>query len=204
MKKLSCLLAFFPFILLAQAKNAEELRNQGLKKYNIESAEIQYDISGDADGEEMMIFEAFGWKSLKTQAMTFELYGITSTQSLIEITDGDFIYRINEADSTYTIRKDSKWSQQATYKIPEQVSEAILFTLGGQHSRDSTLLNKQCQIWTFQGKALQELWIWNGLALKRKLRLGDRLVISTATSVQLDVKPLKGLFQIPDFYQEKK
>ncbi|SNT35356.1 hypothetical protein SAMN05421640_3484 [Ekhidna lutea] len=192
-----------PSFLSAQAKTAEELREEDLKKYSIESAEINYKISGDADGEELMAFNDFGWMSLRQQTMTFELYGITSTQSVYEITDGDFVYRLNPDDSTYSIRKDYKWSQQASYKNPEQVSEAILFSMGGKQQAYKTHLEKNCQVWTFEGKAIQELWVWNGLVLKRKAKLGDRLIETTATKITIDISPNPILFTIPEYFQKK-
>ncbi|MEQ9468382.1 MAG: hypothetical protein RLN88_13290 [Ekhidna sp.] len=193
-----------PLLVFGQAKTAEELRAQDLKKYSIESAEITYEITGDAEGEEVMVFTDYGWTSLKQQTMTFELYGITSTQNVHEITDGDFIYRVNPEDSTYVVRKDFKWSQQASYKSPDQVSEAILFSMGGEQQSDSTLMDKTCQVWTFEGKAIQELWVWNGLVLKRKAKLGDRLIETTATEIKLDVSPNLILFTFPEYYTEQK
>jgi hypothetical protein len=204
MKSFINLLILTPCMIFSQAKTAEELRAQDLKKYPIQSAEIKYEISGDAEGEEFMVFTDYGWTSLKQQSMTFELYGITSTQTVNEITDGDFIYRLNADDSTFTIKKDYKWSQQASYKTPEQASEAILFSMGGQQQADATFMNKQCQVWTFEGKAIQELWIWNGLVLKRKAKLGDRNIETTATEVKLDISPNPILFTYPEYYQEKK
>ncbi len=203
MRAFCTILLSIPFMLFGQAKTAEQLTNQGLKKFNIERAEIQYVISGDAKGEEIMVFDSYGWKSLRNSTMTFELYGITSKQSLLEITNGDFVYRLNDEDSTYVVRKDLKWSQQATHKSPDQVSEAILFAMGGQQKTDSTLLDKTCQVWTFQGKAIQELWVWNGLVLKRKAKLGDRMIITTANSVEIDIESIETIFQIPSFYKEK-
>ena len=203
MKILVYLLFLIPCLAFSQSQNAAELRAKDLKKYEVKSAEIQYEITGDAQGVEMMVFDSHGWQSLRTSTMSFELYGITSKQTLLEITDGDFVYRLNGEDSTYITRKDLKWSRQASYRDPSQVSEAILFGMGGTNKADSTLLNRSCEVWVFEGKAIQELWIWNGLVLKRKAKLGDRLIITTATSIDTDIEPLKSIFQIPDFYQEK-
>ena len=203
MKILAPLLYAIPIFCFSQARTAEELGNENLKKYPIQSGEITYTISGDAEGEEVMIFDTFGWKNMRTQTMTFELYGITSTQSMLEITDGDFVYRLNSDDSTYVVKRDLKWSMQASQKNPEETSEAILFKLGGRPVADSIILDKKCKVWKFEGKALQELWVWNGLTLKRKLKLGDRLIISSANQIETDVKPIQNLFEIPYYYSKK-
>lgn len=203
MKTLLFALLLSPALLLAQARNATELQAEGMKKYEDKNGQITYEITGDASGNETMIFDMNGWRSMRKQTMVFELYGIKTIQTLHEITDGDFVYRLNEGDSTYISRKDFKWSQQAAYKDPAATSEAILFSLGGTQVSDSTLLDKTCQVWTFEGKALQELWVWNGLVLKRKTKLGDRIIYSTANKVEIGFQPLPSAFEIPPYMQEK-
>lgn len=203
MKITAFLLFVFPFLAFSQGKDANGLTADGLKKYPIERGRISYEISGDASGTEEMTFEQFGWKSLRRQTMTFELYGIESKQSIHEITDGDFVFRLSPNDSTFAKRQDLKWSQQAAYKTPEEASEAILFSLGGTQTSEGTVMDKTCQVWTFENKSLQELWVWNGLVLKRKLKLGDRLVESTAVSFDDQFAADPTLFEIPGYYQEK-
>lgn len=203
MKTLILVLTLIPVFCHAQAQNATKLRSQGFKKYEIKSAEIKYDISGDATGQEMMTFDNYGWTSLRQQEMTFELYGITSTQVVYEVTDGDFVFRLNPNDSTYLLKKDFKWSQQASYKSPDQVSEAILFAMGGTQQTDSTLNGKTCQVWTFEGKAIQEMWIWKGLVMKRRAKLGDRKILTVATEVNLEVTPDPSMFNFPAYYRPK-
>lgn len=203
MKSFLITLIFLPVIAYSQARTATELQSEGFKKYKDEKGRITYVISGDAEGDELIVFDRYGWNSLRKQTMVFELYEIKSVQTLHEIVDGDFVYRLKEADSTYVLRKDFKWSQQAAYKTPDQTSEAILFGLGGQYKGDSTLLEKTCEVWTFENRALQELWIWNGLVLKRKTKLGDKKVISTAKKIEIGIQPEPSSFEIPSYFQEK-
>jgi len=197
------ILLIAPILCNAQAKTADELINQDMKKYDLERLKVTYELSGGAEGAEMLVFEKYGWQSMRKQTMVFELYEIKTIQTLLEITDGDFIYRLNEGDSTMTTRNDYKWSQQASYKAPQDVSEAILFSMGGTHSSDTTLLNNKCQVWTFENKALQELWIWNGIMLKRKTKLGDQIIYTTATEIQKEFELGEGFFSIPTFMKEK-
>ena len=204
MKTLILVLSIIPLFCYSQAQNTNELLSANLKKYEIRSGEIKYAISGDATGKETMTFDSYGWKSVRKQEMTFELYGIESTQSVYEIKDGDMVYRLNENDSSYSKKIDLKWSQQASYKEPDEVSEAILFSMGGTQQSDSTLNGRVCQVWTFERKAVQEMWIWKGLVLKRKAKLGNRNIISVATEISLEIEPNTELFQIPAYYEEKK
>lgn len=204
MKSSLFVLLFLPLLSFSQAKNAEELRAKDFKKYSAKSGSIEYEITGDATGFEQLTFDNYGWTGLKKQTMNFELYGITSTQSIHEVTDGDYSYRLKPEDSTMSKKVDLKWSAIASYKTPEQLSEAILFSLAGTHVADSTINDKMCQVWAFENKALQEMWIWNGLVMKRKTKLGNRIVISTAKKVDIDVEVDPSLFTIPSHYTLKK
>jgi len=203
MKNICVVLLFAPVVLYSQAKNATELYEAGLKKYENQSGKISYTISGDAEGEEVLVFDLNGWRSMRKQDMVLELYGVKNPQTLHEIIDGDFSYRLYEKDSTFVSRKDNKWSQQAAYKTPAQSSEAILFSLGGNKVADSTIINKVCEVWSFEGKALQQLWIWKGLVLKRKTKLGDRIIYSEANNIELGLSPDPTLFDIPSYLKEK-
>jgi hypothetical protein len=203
MKSSLFILLLIPTITFSQAK-AKDLRAKDFKKYAMKSGSIEYEISGDATGSETLVFDDFGWTSLKKQTMNFELYGISSTQSVHEVTDGDFSYRLQPEDSTMSKRVDLKWSSIASYKSPDQLSEAILFSLGGTYASDSTLNDKVCQVWTFENKAMQEMWIWNGLVMKRKTKLGDRIVITTASKMEINVEVDPSQFIIPNYFVEKK
>lgn len=204
MRLLTPLLLIIPLFIFSQAKTAEELRIKDFKKYSIKSGSIEYEITGDATGSESLVFENHGWTSLKRQTMNLELYGITSTKSLYEITDGDFGFRLKPEDSTMVKRMDLKWSAIASYKKPEDLSEAILLSLGGTQQSDTTLNGRVCQVWTFENKALQEMWIWKGLVMKRITKLGNRLVVTTATKIDLDIAIDPSVFIIPDYYTSKK
>lgn len=203
MRIINFLIFLSPLLVFTQARNSEQLLEDGMKKYDKERLKITYELSGDAEGAEIMVFENFGWQSMRKQTMIFELYGIKTIQTLFEITDGDFVYRLNEGDSTMTKKSDYKWSQQAAYKEPQDVSEAILFSMGGTYSSDSTLLEKKCEVWTFKNKALVELWVWDGIVLRRKTKLGDQLVYATATEIESDFVLGENFFQIPDYMKEK-
>lgn len=204
MKLFLFIFLLIPTIIFSQGRNAKELRAKDFKKYSIQSGSIEYEISGDATGMEKLIFDNFGWTSLKKQTMNFELYGITSSQSVHEVTDGDFAYRLKPKDSTMSKRVDLKWSAIASYKTPEELSEAILFSIGGTYKADSTLNERVCQVWTFDNKALQEMWVWNGLVMKRRTKLGNRMVISTATKLDQDILTDPSQFVIPAYFVEKK
>lgn len=199
MKSLLILIHILPILAFGQAREWESLRDADLKKYSLERGEINYEITGGATGQEVMKFDRFGWQSLRKQTMIFELYGIKTVQTLYEVINGDFINRLNEGDSTYVVRKDLKWSQQAAYKDPDQASEAILFSLGGTHTADSILMDRECQVWTFEGKALQQLWIWKGLVMKRKTKLGDQIIYTTAKSINLETEIDPKTFAIPTY-----
>ncbi len=203
MRKLLILLLIQPLISFCQEQTSQDLIDNGLKKYSLEKGSINYEISGDAAGEEVFIFDRFGWRSLRKLSMQFELYGAERTQQLHEISDGGTTYRINHNDSTYRKRADIRWTSQAQNSTPQQASESILFNLGGTYQSDSLLLGKTCQVWTFESKSLKQMWVWNGLVLKRISQLGEVNIISTATKIELDPMIEESIFELPAIYQPK-
>ncbi len=197
------LIAVLPLFAICQQQSSQEMVDNGLKKYSLETGSISYEVSGDASGEEVFTFDRFGWRSLRKLAMQFELYGSERTQALHEISDGGTIYRINHSDSTYRKRVDVRWTSQPPGSTPQQASESILFNLGGTYNSDSVLLGKTCQVWTFNSKALKQMWVWKGLVLKRITQLGENTIVTTATKVELDPSIEASIFQLPTIYQLK-
>ena len=188
---------------MSQTQTADQLVEKGLKKYELEKGSITYSISGDATGNEAFTFDRFGWRSLKKRSMQFELYGAQRSQVSHETSNGGSIYRLNHTDSTYIKRMDFRWTSQAGQVSPLQASEAILFGLGGTYTSDSTLLGKTCQVWTFENKALKQMWVWQGIVLKRIGQLGENNIITTATEINLHPTIDPAIFDIPETYQLK-
>jgi hypothetical protein len=174
------LLLFFllPAITFGQENTSIALLNKDMKKYVVEKGTITYDISGGANGTEVFTFDRFGWRSLKKRTMEFELYGINRTQIQHEISDGKRVFMMS----------------------PEEASESMLLSLGGRYHSDSTLLGKTCQVWIFENKSLKQLWVWNGLAIKRISTLGEKDIITTANSIDLESVIDESFFTLPDNY----
>lgn len=200
MKNLICfLLLFSANLVFSQGNLSADLLNDGLKKYEVESAKIAYQIIGDASGAETFTFDRFGWRSVKRRNMEFNLYDTLRTQQQHELSDGKIVYRIDHNDSTYRKRIDIRWSSLAKTMDPSQVSESILFSLGGAYVGDSTLIGKTCQVWTFNNRSLEELWIWKGLTLKRKSKLGPLKFTTEAVTLNIDETIEPSVFELPEY-----
>jgi hypothetical protein len=132
--------------------------------------------------------------------MEFELYGINRTQIQHEISDGKRVFRIDHRDSTYRKKMDIRWSALTSMMSPEEASESMLLSLGGRYHSDSTLLGKSCQVWIFENKSLKQMWVWNGLVIKRISTLGEKDIITTANSVDLESTIDESVFTLPDNY----
>ncbi len=193
----------FPMLIFSQEQTSQELVDSGLKKYSREKGSITYEISGDASGEEVFTFDRFGWRSLRKRSMRFELYGSERSQVMHETSDGGSIYRLNHADSTYRKRVDFRWTRHAAQVAPLQASEAILFELGGVYNSDSVLLGKTCQVWIFDSKSLAQMWVWEGLVLKRISKLGENNILTVAAEIDLEPVIDPAIFELPEIYQLK-
>lgn len=199
MKFPNILFFLFSTQVVCQGLQPDQLLENNAKKYSEKSGHIEYIISGDITGTERFDFDQYGWLSFRNQEMFAKDEPIRSTK---EITRGEYIYRLDPEDSTYSVRLDKKWSSD---DAPILKSETILKSIGGVYLADSMLFDKQCQVWRFENKAtLKELWVWNGLVLKRREQIGDLNLIVTATNVATEIPISQNLFQLPTFYTQKK
>lgn len=198
--RVAILISFLlPLLVVGQSPGSRGLVAKGLKKYAIEKGRITYTITGDASGEELFIFDRYGWRSLKKRTMDFELYGIKKVQTHHEISDGKDVYRVDHADSTYQKRTDVRWTSLASMMGPKEASESMLKSIGGWYHSDSVLLGKQCQVWTFENRALVEMWVHQGLVMKRIGKLGENLIITTATSIDFNRPVDERSFLLPAY-----
>lgn len=192
-----------PLLSFSQGKTSEELMASGLKKYAAQSGRITYTISGDATGTEVFSFDRFGWRSLKKRHMEFELGGKEKFQEQHEVSDGKLVYRINHSDSTYRKRMDIRWTTIATQMDPAATSDAIIQGIGGVYVGDSIYQDKTCKVWTFEGKSLKEMWVWEGLVLKRRSTLGEKEIITNADKIEIGIPIDDWFFRLPEGYEMK-
>ncbi|MEQ9303795.1 MAG: hypothetical protein RJQ14_07755 [Marinoscillum sp.] len=160
------LLSLSYFSFAQSIGNSEELNQKIKAKYPLSTATVKYNISGDALGTAELHFDRNGWRSVEHKEITIERYGVKSTESTIELTDGDFKYQVNVDAGKGKKTTDKSWSGLLGYRTHPETIAAIMTSKGGQSAGEQLLLDKTCTVWTFSTGATREIWEWNGILLK--------------------------------------
>jgi hypothetical protein len=194
---ITLILTIASFHLLAQAGNSLDLLNKGKTKLPLESGKITYNISGDASGEATLYFDRNGWRQVIIKEITFERFGISSTEKTIELTDGDYRFQVNLDSKKGKKITDNRWGKLMGYKEPQEIIEIILEDDGGTFTGDTSLLDYDVAMWTFKKSATPSVWHWNGLNLKETKALGT--LTYDMIAISLEEKPVdETVFELPE------
>lgn len=173
--------------VFAQEGNSETFVDEGLKRFTeSKSGKIVYEITGDASGEMIYLFDSWGWVESTSRKMEYTLFGMKSEEDRIEFRDGDFTYNIDMKTSKGKQAKNKDTSDLLRYKSPRETIDAVNAKAGGTISGTDTVLNKEVNIWKFASGNTLELWEWKGIILKGKRKLSKVVYEFTATSIDLN------------------
>ncbi|MEP0369239.1 MAG: hypothetical protein ABJN36_00295 [Cyclobacteriaceae bacterium] len=183
--------------LFAQNGNSIEILDSGKKKFPVESGKITYTIDGTASGQATCYFDRYGWRQMLIKEITLEQYGIKSTEKTIVLIDGDKIFSINQSSKKGTKSSDPRWSQLAAYKENSEILSIVLEDDGGTKGKDSTLVGKPVQLWTFSKGLVKSAYVWNGLNLMETKSAGKLAYKMTATDF-MESKIDESVFVLPN------
>ncbi|MFY0601495.1 MAG: hypothetical protein JXR03_17605 [Cyclobacteriaceae bacterium] len=191
-------LLLLPFFVSAQSGNSMELNKNAKSKFPIESAKVSYIISGEATGTATMYFDRNGWRQILIKEITFEKFGISSTEKTVELIDGDFYFKANLNSKKGAKYTDSNWSSLLSYKAPEEILEITMESKGGVFSGDTTLLNYSVGIWNFSKGATRSIWTLEGITLREVKMIGKIRYEMIATEVNDTIKIEDDDFTLPE------
>lgn len=199
MKSLATLfLLFFSLLTSAQSGNSLELANSGKPKFPIESGKIVYKITGGASGTATLYIDRNGWRQIFIKEITFERFGMSSTERTIEYIDGNTTYKANLDSKKGLIKVDSRWSNLISYNSPTEISGIILEDDGATPNGDTTMLNHELKIWEYSNGSRKNIWEWKGIIFKEDKSLGDLSYIMTAQSFIKNEAISEEVFELPD------
>jgi hypothetical protein len=199
MKTLPLLLILLSsFTISAQTGNSLVLDQKGKEKLPLKSGKISYSITGGASGSATLYFDRNGWRQMIIRELTFERYGMKSTEKTIEYIDGDLLHKAN-LDSKKGLKSiDGRWSELITYKPASEIPTIILEDNGGLKKGEAIQLNYPVTIWEFTSGARKSVWEWNGIILKEYKSLGDLSYQMTAETF-LENEPIpEEVFALPE------
>ncbi|MCB9233502.1 MAG: hypothetical protein H6581_17730 [Bacteroidia bacterium] len=194
-------LVFLPACLAAQAApSPDDLVAKGFKRYSLESAVIEYNLSGSRAGRETLYFDHFGWRESLFSGFVCIPFGWQEEQSrqktLLALIE--FNLDLNEKKGTQMPNTQllSQY-QHATQKELYLADSLTLRSMGADFLGREKILGKKCLI--FELKFLgTTLWIWDGIILKKKVHFAGESYLSEAISIRPGAKPDEAKFTIPE------
>lgn len=196
MNKISLGILFFilnsSLSVFAQCKKIDTL------KYKIESAIVNYKISGTTKGSETIYFDNWGKRETNLiQSITeTTFYSVKTKRSdtLLNIFDGKTFYSIDLKSKTGV-----KTQKNALIKkIGNQNSQYSIKKLknnGAKVIGEELILDKMCQIWKTTN---EKLWLWNGIVLKSKSKQTGKKIVKEAIKIETNIIIDEKMFSVPE------
>lgn len=181
--------------------NSQEINSREKAKYPFVSATITYAVTGDASGTSILYFDRNGWRSAFTKEISFNRYGIQSTERTVELIDGDYLFTVNMESGKGKKSTNKNWSSLISYKDNTSIISAIIEDQGGKLDRLDTLLGKPCRVWVFENHTTSDLWEYQGIPLKINKKLPGYSYSLEASSIETGQTPQPSVFQLSDSIQ---
>ena len=205
--KISMVLVLGGTILLAGADH--------YKKYGIESAKIEYKISGSGDmmgakmktsGKKIVRFSEYGYRELseENQIQKIIMMGHTQVVKNHQLTymHGGVIYSVDFRKKRIVYMENPAAIAAAmsgmamSGKGVKQTSEEMLKQMGGEKAGTDKILGNTCDIWKVQGVTQ---CIYKGVPLKMEANVKGIKRVEIATKAEFDISLSANDFKLPDF-----
>ena len=186
------------FTCLGQRGNYSALVAKDLKRVSMKSGMIEYKLSGDVKGTEVLYFDQWGWREKTIRKYTYSKYGISSDENRVELRNGDFTFRGNFKTGKGSATQNKLESSMLRYKSRAEVTQTIMESRNGTFVGEENILGKLCTVWEFPRGLTQKIWVHEGLILKQEQRIATLTIISTATNIQFDSSYSDGDFMVEE------
>jgi len=193
-----------PLIAVILAAAALPARAEERPRYPFKSAVVVYKISGTIqEGTQTLFIDDHGRTTRTERDTTLTLLGRTQKESIVEIDDGEWIYRIDQIKKTAEktpsyarlaremVRSMSPAQKTAFEEIGRELTRghAISGEVAGKGKEK--VLGRDCDLYEAMGITT---WLWNNLPLKKKSpSLGDMVQEAVELKVDVPIPPEKFL-----------
>jgi hypothetical protein len=192
-KIVACGLALLivPIIVLAQEDPYE-----GYKRYPIESAIIEYKVSGSQIGTETLYFDKYGMREAKyTDTVMMGM----KRQSLTLIL-GQWMYNIDlgtKIGAKVETPMLKKLAEESKVKELYKSNEELMLAIGAERTGTEKIAGKACDVWEIKS-ANTKTWLWNWISLKTEVRMGGMEILMEAVSIKPEVEIPVSRFAVPE------
>lgn len=169
---------------------ADEVLAQGYKRYDQEYGMIEYKITGDYPGREVIFFDKYGWLEGKESEM--KVMG-TESKSITYL-DGTWIINYTpESNFASKVRNPlfSSFLQNMDENNMSTVVERMM-TEGGMGEKVGTenILGKNCTVWEMSSLK-SKVWVWKGITLQEETKMLGVNITKEAVKVDFSNRPDK-------------
>lgn len=179
--------------------NSESIQLKSKNRYPLDFGTIQYKVEGkDVSGTATTYFDRKGWRSKDVKDLTISRYGLKTVEAKTELIDGDYIYQVNNTNSTGKQSSNNKWSTLLRYKSFDESSKAIYESQGAVLAGADTILNIPCNKWTYTNGTTSAFWEWKGLVLKTHKKMPGLEYTIQAISIDSTTVLKESIFDLAD------
>ena len=177
--------------------SSEAMKDAGYKRYQVESAMIEYEMSGPQKGTEMLYFDKWGMREAKVTNTAMAFVGFTKKTNQLVILDGEWSYSIDLDKKTGTKTKHPLMQEIAEKQGKDfaKVGEQMMSRMGERVGSEE-VAGKMCEVWEVKDLGSKS-WVWKGIPLKTHVNMVGMRQTVTATKVEADASIPDDKFAIP-------
>lgn len=173
-----------------------------MKRYEIKSAQIQYEISGSGNmmgmptkmsGTSSLIFKEYGNIEVTHEKFSQDIMGQKEITEDITKFDAGIVYSVNLEDKVIYKQKIPLDSDDPALSLKGKKS---LEALGGKKLGTEKVLGYNCEIWELSGV---KMWMYKSVPLKTETTTMGIKQIQVAKSVEFDISISDDKFKLPNY-----
>lgn len=194
------LILLLPGGVFAQYEHSPDgLVEAGFRRYGLNSALIEFEISGSRCGKEVLYFDHDGWRSrLKSDFVNIP-EDLSHGKSRLEMLIGLIDYKVNlklkegrQMPNTRLLSHFQNGEEKELYKL----DSLVMREMGAEYLGEKEVLGRTCQV--FRLDILGTVtWIWKGIVLKMSVDFQGMNFVKEAVSIRENVLIAALKFEVP-------
>lgn len=136
------------------------------KRYGIQDAIVEYELSGNQSGTVKLYFENYGMKEAQYRDVTVSMMGKKTVQNTVDIIDGIWQYSFDAEKKTGTKMKNIIFESAINSKTNlDEFGNDMMKKMGGEKVGKEQFLGKMCDVWEMKQFGVK-IWVWKMIPLK--------------------------------------
>jgi hypothetical protein len=175
------------------------------KKYSFKSAIVELKYSGDCSGTETVYIDDYGMKEAIVDNYAMKVMGTEVQTNHIQLNVGEWHYSIDLKKMKATKMKNAMVERMKNMSGEERkkwqgMGEEVLKGMNGKEVGEETVAGKPCKVLSMESVGTK-VWIWEGMTLKRHVKIMGVNQELEAVNLQLDVPVPADKFEVPSGVQ---